>query len=126
MPKLIFVPKYFFLSIGLFLCELSIELYAHDNFIRPYFGDYLVVILLYCIIRSFLKVKTLAACLFVLSFSFFLEFAQYFELLELFNLKEVYWAKILLGNSFSVWDLLAYFLGVLTIYPLEIMIFDKK
>lgn len=126
MPKLTFSPKYFFLSIGLFLSEISIELFAHDSFIRPYFGDYLVVILLYSIIRSFLKLKTIAACLFVLGFSFFLEFAQYFKILELFELQDVYAAKILLGNSFSIWDLAAYFLGVITIYFLEIKIFDKK
>lgn len=126
MPKLVFIPKYFLLSLALFLSEVVIELFAHDDFIRPIFGDYLVVILLYCIIRTFLKVKTINACIFVLTLSFALEFAQAFQLLKILNLSESYWAKILLGSSFSFGDLIAYSLGVITVYILETHFFDKK
>lgn len=125
MPKLVFIPKYFLISIFLFLSELSIELFAHDDFIRPIFGDYLVVILMYCMIRTFLKVKTIYACLFVLILSYSIEFAQYFQILKFFNLQDVYWAKILLGNSFSFGDLIAYSLGIITVYIMEVKFFDR-
>ena len=36
----------------LFLIELFIALFVHDTFVRPYFGDVLVVILLWCIIKT--------------------------------------------------------------------------
>ena len=35
----------------LFLTEVYIGLYVRDRFIRPYFGDVLVVILLGCLVR---------------------------------------------------------------------------
>lgn len=126
MSKLTFNLRYLALSILLFLSEWSIEKYAHDDFIRPYFGDFLVVILLYCLIRSFLNLATLSVCLFVLALSFSIEFAQYLNLVKALGLEDAYWAKILLGNSFSVIDLLAYFLGISLVYILEISLFKNK
>lgn len=126
MSKLVFKPKYFILSIILFIAELSIELFAHDDFIRPYFGDYLIVILLYCLIRTFCRMKTLTACILVLIFSFAIEFSQYFQLLSIFDLQDSYWAKLIFGSSFSQWDLLAYLLGIISVYILENKFFDKK
>ena len=39
-----FNKTYFLLTILLFCTEVIIALFVHDNFIRPYFGDVLVVI----------------------------------------------------------------------------------
>ncbi|MBB5638747.1 glucan phosphoethanolaminetransferase (alkaline phosphatase superfamily) [Pedobacter cryoconitis] len=49
--------KYYF---GFTLLLLSIEIliarYAHDQIIRPYAGDFLIVIFLYCLVMSFFNV----------------------------------------------------------------------
>lgn len=45
---------YLILTIFLFVIEVLIALFVHDNFIRPYVGDVLVVILIYCFVKSFL------------------------------------------------------------------------
>ena len=49
--------KYLFCFIILFLIESLIAIFIHDNFIRPYLGDLLVIILIYCFISIFLKKK---------------------------------------------------------------------
>ena len=53
--KLQFDKYYFFAALLLFLVELVIALYVKDNFVRPYLGDLLVVILIYCCLKSFWK-----------------------------------------------------------------------
>ena len=40
--------------IGLFIVETLIALFVRDAFIRPYMGDVLVVILIYCFVRIFI------------------------------------------------------------------------
>ena len=40
--------------IGLFIVETLIALFVRDAFIRPYMGDILVVILIYCFVRIFI------------------------------------------------------------------------
>ena len=40
-------------SIIVFIMELIIALYVHDRIIRPYIGDMLVVVLVYCFVRVF-------------------------------------------------------------------------
>ena len=39
---------------GLFVVETLIALFVRDAFIRPYMGDVLVVILVYCFVRMFI------------------------------------------------------------------------
>lgn len=121
-----FKCNYFALTILLFLIEITIALYVHDNFVRPYFGDFLVVILLYCFLRSFLKISVWVAATLVLVFSFAIETAQYFNIVERLGLQSNKIVKVVLGNSFAWMDLLAYTLGILTVIGIEKILFDTK
>ena len=114
-----FNRNYFILTILLFLIETAIALYLHDNFIRPYFGDFLVVILLYCFVKSFVNVSVWVAAGLVLLFSFAIEIAQYLNMVEKLGLQHSKIAKIILGNSFAWMDLLAYVLGILAVISIE-------
>ncbi len=114
-----FNPKYFAITVLLFLLEIAIALFVHDNFIRPYFGDFLVVMLLYCFLKSFLNVSVWVAAGLVLVFSFAIEIAQYFNAVEKLGLQHYKIAKVVLGNSFAWMDLLAYVLGILTVISIE-------
>ena len=114
-----FNRNYFKLTILLFLIETAIALYLHDNFVRPYFGDFLVVMLLYCFLKSFLNVSVWLAAGFVLLFSFAIETAQYFNMVEKLGLQHYKIAKVVLGNSFAWMDLLAYVLGILAVISIE-------
>ena len=105
-----FNRNYFILTILLFLTEIAIAIYVHDDFIRPYFGDFLVVILLYCFVKSFVKVSVLVAASLVLIFSFGIEIAQHFNMVEKLGLQH----------------LLAYALGILTVIGLETLRLNQK
>jgi hypothetical protein len=42
---------YLLLTLGIFALELFIALEVHDAFVRPFVGDVLVVVLIYCAVR---------------------------------------------------------------------------
>jgi hypothetical protein len=121
-----FNRNYFILTILLFLIETAIALYLHDNFIRPYFGDFLVVILLYCFVKSFVNVSVWVAAGLVLLFSFAIEISQYFNAVEKLGLQHYKIATVVLGNSFAWMDLLAYILGILTVISIEKIYFKTR
>ncbi|MFV8368045.1 DUF2809 domain-containing protein [Flavobacterium sp. LB2R40] len=121
-----FNPKYFAYTILLFLIELTIALFVHDTFIRPYFGDFLVVILLYCFLKSFINVTVYIASGSVLAFSFAIEIAQYLNMVEKLGLQESKITTVILGNSFAWVDLLAYILGILTVIAIEKNLLKRK
>ncbi|MGM9509714.1 DUF2809 domain-containing protein [Larkinella sp. GY13] len=114
-----FRPPYFIITLLLFITEVLIALFLHDEIIRPYVGDFLVVILIYCFLRSFLNIPVLPTALFVFVFSYALEVLQYFNLVELLGLQQYKLARIVIGTSFEWIDLLAYTLGVIFIVYLE-------
>ncbi|MBT7828499.1 MAG: DUF2809 domain-containing protein [Bacteroidetes bacterium] len=107
-----FNKKYFGLAVLIFLVEIAIALFVHDNFIRPYIGDLLVVVLIYCFIKSFLKLPVLTVALFVLIFSFSIEILQFLNIVEKLGLENSKTAKIVIGTSFNWLDLLAYLIGI--------------
>lgn len=49
--------KYLCAFIIVFIIEVLIALFINDKFIRPYVGDILVVVLIYCFIRSFVGIE---------------------------------------------------------------------
>lgn len=121
-----FNRNYFLLTVLLFLTEIAIAIYVHDDFLRPYFGDFLVVILLYCFVKSFVKVSVLVAASLVLIFSFGIEIAQHFNMVEKLGLQHSKIARVVLGNSFAWMDLLAYVLGILTVIGIETFHLKRK
>lgn len=118
--KLQFNKYYFIIFIVLFIIETLIAIYLKDGFIRHTFGDYLVVILLYCFFKSFIQTKPIHIALAVLLIAFTIEFSQLFNVLSLFDLQENSLAKIVFGSTFHVSDLLAYTLGIATVIIVEL------
>ena len=106
-----FNKNYFCLAIFIFLAEIFIAIFVNDDFIRPYIGDVLVVILIYCFIKPFLKLKVLTVALFVLTFSFAIEFLQLLNIVEKLGLQNSKIARTVIGTSFSWIDLLTYIAG---------------
>lgn len=107
-----FHTRYFILTLILFLIEVLIGIYAHDVFIRPFGGDFLVVILIYCFLKSFVNIpsNTIAIC--VLIFSYLVEASQYFHLIDVLGLENSMAARLILGTFFSWIDILMYTLGM--------------
>lgn len=116
--------NYFAITVLLFFTEIFIAMFVHDTFIRPYFGDFLVVLLIYCFLRSFLELTVTQTAILVLLFSFGIEFLQYLNIIKKLNLENSEIASIILGSSFSWIDILAYTLGIIFIIGVEF--FRKK
>lgn len=114
-----FNKNYFALTVLLFVVEALIALYIHDAFIRPYFGDFLVVILLYCFLKSFVRISVWWAVSIVLLFSFLIEFMQYLNLIKLLGLENSGLARAVLGTSFSWEDLVCYPAGIVFVVVIE-------
>jgi hypothetical protein len=113
--KFEFCKKYAALSIGLFVVEIFIALFIHDNIVRPFVGDMLVVILIFTICRSVIKADHFWLALSVLIFSFAVELGQYFNLVSILGLQEIELARTIIGTTFDFHDLLAYSAGILLI-----------
>jgi len=114
-----FQKKYFIPAILLFVTEVLIAIFMHDKYIRPYFGDFLVVILMYCSIKSLFNIPPWPLAIGVLLFAYLLELLQYFHFLQLLGLQHIVWLNIILGNGFAWGDLVAYTLGIGTVLILE-------
>jgi hypothetical protein len=108
-----FDKNYFGLAIQIFIIEVLIALFVKDNFIRPYIGDVLVVILIYCFIRAFLRLPVLPLVMGVLVFSFTMEFLQYLNIVETLGLEKSNIASTVIGTLFEWLDLVAYVTGAI-------------
>lgn len=106
--------------------EVLIALFVRDRFIRPYFGDYLVVILIYCFLKSFLKLPVLATAIAVLLLSFGIELLQYCNFIAMIGLEENELARTVIGTSYQWPDLVAYVLGILTVIIAEQLVSKKR
>ena len=114
-----FNPNYFISFMLLLIIELFIT--QTTGFLRHTFGDFLATIGMYCFIKSFYNIAPFKLGIGVLLFSFMIEFLQAASFLKFIQLDNNTTANILLGNTFSYNDLIAYTIGVLCI-----IIIDKK
>ncbi len=103
----------------LFAVEAGIARFVHDSLIRPFGGDTLAVVLLYCVLRVFPAMRVVPAALAALLIAFAIEFGQYFHLARLLGLSHIAIARLILGSSFDVGDLFAYALGAAGVLIVE-------
>ena len=106
----------------LLIIEILIAIFIKDDFIRPYLGDFLVVIMLYCFLMAISRFYIYKSLFIILVFSFTIEFLQLIDIAKLLQYQLPRPIMIILGNSFSVWDLVAYLLGLLSCLIIEILI----
>lgn len=102
---------YGLLFLALLGVEILIALYVHDDFIRPYIGDMLVVIMIYGFVRIFVPVGCRLLPLYVFLFAAGVEGLQYFRLTELLGLSGNRVAQIIIGSVFDWKDILCYGIG---------------
>lgn len=111
---------YLSLSVILFFVELFIALFVRDRFIRPYFGDVLVVVLVYTAVRVVFPEKPKLLPIYVFIFAVLVEVLQYLDFAELLGGGVI--LSTIIGTSFSWLDILCYFVGVILIYPFEMLL----
>jgi hypothetical protein len=114
-----FKKNYFYVAVLLFLTEVFIAMFVRDRIIRPYAGDFLVVILLYSFLKSFLNISVVNAAFSVLLFACLVEVLQILNLANLPWLEHRKLVLVVLGSHFEWLDMLAYSLGVIVILCVE-------
>lgn len=106
---------YFSLALILFAVEVFIALFVEDAIIRPFVGDALAVILLYCLIRAFYRQDSLKIAVGALFFAFAIEILQYFDYVKILGLENNRILSAAMGRTFEWNDFAAYFVGFLIV-----------
>ncbi|WP_370524381.1 DUF2809 domain-containing protein [Bacteroides sp. 224] len=102
--------------IALFAIEVLIALHVRDQIIRPYVGDILVVVLVYCFARIFISKPLRLLPLWVFLFACGVEVMQYFQIATLLNLQNNTVARIVIGSTFDWKDIMCYTVGCLPLF----------
>lgn len=110
---------YFYWFAFLLITEIYIGIFVKDDFIRPYMGDFLVVILIYAFVRAFFKYSMNLTAVGVLLFSFLVEILQRFNIVDVLGLGSSRLARTVIGTSFSWEDFIAYSLGIIMVLVSE-------
>ncbi|QQX75509.1 MULTISPECIES: DUF2809 domain-containing protein [Aequorivita] len=102
----------------LFAAEIAIAYFHFNHFIRGFLGDVLVILLIYCFIKIFIKNHVLQTAVSVLAFAYFVEMLQLFKFAEKLNIHSEILMTII-GSVFDWRDLIVYTLGFLLILLIE-------
>lgn len=103
--------KYFLSSLVGLSVLVYIALYVHDQFVRPFLGDVIVVIWLYLCLKAVVKINSYETAHFTLLFSYGIETAQYFNVVSILGLQHITPIRIIFGATFDWLDILAYTIG---------------
>ncbi len=102
---------YIILTIILLAVEVLIALFVHDQFVRPYIGDVLVVVVIYTFVRIWIPESVRLLPLYVFLFAAGVEILQYFNIVELLGVQDNVFLRTIIGTSFDVKDILCYAVG---------------
>lgn len=114
------------LTVVLIAIEIIIAALFHDRIIRPYIGDVLVVILLFCFCKTFIKGSSVTIALAVLIFACVIETLQYFQFINFLGLQKSGLAGLILGHSFDWADIICYIIGFVIVLFIETIKAGKR
>jgi hypothetical protein len=101
----------------LFVIEFIIAVFVPSpSWLRDSGGDMLIIPLIYCIIRIFIKKFPRLLPFFVCCIGFAFEIAQYFQISDRLGFERGSIMSILIGTSFTWMDMFCYVAGMLMIY----------
>jgi hypothetical protein len=103
-------PCYAAATALLLAVEVAIALFVRDRFVRPYLGDVLAVILVYCGLRAVLPLRPAGAAIAAFAIGAVIEFGQGIHVLDLLGVTNPV-IRVVLGTGFEWLDFLAYAAG---------------
>lgn len=104
--------------------EVCIALFVHDSFVRPYIGDVLAVVTVYCGARIVFPQRFAWLSAAVMALAVGVELIQLTDFSSLFG--EGSFIAVLLGSTFDPHDLLCYAIGGIVCVLCDILIFVKE
>ena len=91
----------------------------NTGFVRENLGDFLVVILIYCLVMAVCDFSVKRGLFITLVFSYAIDLLQLFKLPQYFPAQTEKWTALVLGSYFSWINILMYTFGILTIWTIE-------
>ncbi len=108
------------IALAIFVAEVLIAtVFSRVVFVRAFVGDFLVVMLVYHVVKGFTLVRPRPLAVGVFLFACLVEGVQYFHPVDRLGLRHGSVLAIVMGNSFSWEDVLMYFLGCLASWLLD-------
>lgn len=106
----------------LLFIEIFIGMFVKDNFIRPYVGDVLVIILLCCLTRTIFPSKPSFIFQYAILIGIIIEGSQFLHLDQYLQVRGTL-LGIVLGSTFDLNDLVCYIIGGTLFGLFELLIF---
>lgn len=97
-------------ALALLVVEIVIAAFARDQFVRPYAGDSLAVVIVALALRS-IRVRPAAAAGVAVAVAVLIEIGQWLCWLERLGFGDSVTAQVVLGSEFDRADLIAYVIG---------------
>lgn len=117
---------YIIIFVLLFAIEVSIALFVHDGFVRPFIGDVLVVMLVCAFLRIFIPEKIMLMPVFATLFAVIIEALQYFDFVKLLGLENNPVISTALGRTFDIRDIICYIIGGAIFFAAETVLRRKS
>lgn len=111
--------KYLILFSILLFIEIFIAMFINDSIIRPFVGDILIVILIYTFLKIFINKNIKYLSVYIFLFACLVEVSQYFNLASILHLQQFKIARIILGSTFDIKDIICYAIGTIIIIILN-------
>lgn len=109
-------------AVTLFAIEVVIALYVRDRFVRPYLGDVLAVLLVYCGLRAVTRVGIAPAATMAFGIAVLVELGQLIGILDLLGWRGSALARTILGTGFDWKDIGAYAVGAGIAVAIEMLV----
>ena len=105
--------------------EIFIGLFIHDSFVRPYLGDTLVVILIWCVVRIVIPDRFVWLSGAVFLFAVLVEVSQIFPLCDVLGIENRL-LRTLMGTSFAWGDIVAYLAGCTLTLAVDLILRGRR
>ena len=117
---------YIIIFIAIFAVETCIALFVHDDFVRPYMGDVIVMWAVYCLAQIILggRFGSYKVAVGSLIFAFFVELLQKFRIVDVLGIEDPV-LRTIIGTSFAPADLVCYLAGT-AVTAAGIWVYRKK
>ena len=112
-------------AVILLAIEIFIGLFVHDSFVRPYLGDALVVILIWCVVRIVIPDRFVWLSGAVFLFAVIVEVSQIFPLCDALGIENRL-IRTLMGTSFAWGDIVAYLAGCAVTLAVDLILRGRR
>jgi len=107
-------------ALFLFVVEVLIALFVRDQFVRPYLGGVLAVMLVYAVLRAATPLGMAQALVAALAIALVIDLAQALNLLGALGLADNQLARVVFGGAFDMMDMAAYVAGAAAVLAIEV------